>query len=457
MAGIGFELRKILKKDSLFSLVQLYTYSAMLSSGAWVVSIIAILIVGLINIAVYGGNKETIQLQIIITYAFAMAASLVLTGFIQLPLTRYIADLVFAQREDEVLGSFLGVLFVILGIGISLFIPMVFVLLPELSNIEKILVTVIFLTLSAIWVSNVLASSLKYYRSIVAAYFVSYGVIVVASYYYGSQLVNLLFIFFAGNVLLLTIMITMIYKSYPSDKLMRFDFFQDRDFYFKLGFAGLFYNLGTWIDKFVFWYHPLTGESVIGMIHSSIVYDLPIFLAYLSIIPGMAIFFYRLEADFAEQYDHFYNNIRYGGTLSVIQTYRNQMVDVIRVTIKEVILIQAVVDIMIFLAAPYIFEMLKIPKLYMNLFFILTIGAMLQLGFMIILAILYYLDRRTKAMWLSFLFFVLNFGLTWLSIYMGPTYFGYGYAVSLLITFTISLYIIRQTMQRLDYETFMLQ
>jgi uncharacterized membrane protein len=33
MAGIGFELRKILKRDSLLSLMQAYSYAALISRG----------------------------------------------------------------------------------------------------------------------------------------------------------------------------------------------------------------------------------------------------------------------------------------------------------------------------------------------------------------------------------------------------------------------------------------
>lgn len=457
MAGIGYELRKIIKKDSLLSLVQTYSYASMLSSGAWVISILAILSVGLINITIYGKSSDLMHFQIIITYAFAFAASILATGFIQLPLTRYIADLIFAKKEDEVLGSYNGVLFVILGLGIVIFLPAVWIFIPELDSLQQVLMAAIFTGLSAIWVSNILVSSLKYYKSIVVAYFISYGLIVLATYLYGSNLTSMLFIFFAGNALLLTVMITLIYKSYYSNILMRFEFFKDKNFYFKLGIAGFFYNLGTWIDKFIFWYHPLTGKPVLGVIHASVLYDIPIFLAYLSIVPGIAIFFYRLEADFAEKYDLFYGSIQSGGTLLAIQTYRNQMVETIRLIIQEVLIIQVIIDSIIFLTAPSIFEAFKIPQLYLGLFYILTIGVLFQLGFMVILAILYYLDRQTKAMWLSVLFFVLNSILTWGSIYMGPDMFGYGYTVSLLITFTISLIIIRNTMQRLVYETFMPQ
>jgi uncharacterized membrane protein len=171
----------------------------------------------------------------------------------------------------------------------------------------------------------------------------------------------------------------------------------------------------------------------------------------------MAIFFFRLEADFAEKYDFYYNAVRNGATLKLISDYRNDMILVIRHAIHEIIIIQATVDVILFLTAPYVFDFLNIPQLYLGLLFILTIGAMLQLAFMSVLAILYYLDRKMVAMWLSLAFLVLNTLLTLISIHMGPAMFGYGYAVSLLIVFLASVIIIRNEMERLNYETFMLQ
>ena len=77
----------------------------------------------------------------------------------------------------------------------------------------------------------------------------------------------------------------------------------------------------------------------------------------------MAIFFYRLEADFAEKYDLFYENVRHSGTLELIRHYRNEMVRIIRQAIREIIVIQAFVDISNFLFAPELFKLLHIPLL----------------------------------------------------------------------------------------------
>jgi uncharacterized membrane protein len=457
MAGIGFELRRILNKDRLFSIAKVYGYSALLSSGPWVISIIAILFVGFVNIATMENGGSVVQFQIVITYAIALASSMIITGMIQLPFTRYVADEIFAGREDELLPAYYGALLIVWILGFIVILPFLFFVFPNQSNVFLIGILSTFLVLSGVWVSNILAASLKYYHSIIAAFLISYGSIVLLSVLYGDTLEKLILIFFLGNAILLISMMTMITKSYESDRLISFHFFNYKNFYWSLGFAGLFYNLGVWVDKFIFWYHPLTGYEVIGKLHASVVYDLPIFIAYLSILPGMAIFFYRLEADFAEKYDLFYGAIREGATLKIIDRYHGEMVDVVRHSIREVLIIQGIMNIILFAAAQSIFHSLNIPQLYLGLFYVLTIGAQLQLGFMSVMALLYYIDKRKKAMYLAIAFFLLNGIFTFISIYMGPAMFGYGYAVSLLIVFIMSLFVLRREFRELEYETFMLQ
>jgi uncharacterized membrane protein len=415
------------------------------------------LLVGFINLANYGADSDVYRFQVVVTYAIALASSLIITGIIQLPLTRYIADLIFKHKEDEILPAYFGALFFAWALGLPFVVPFYIWMFEGQSALFIIGVIATFLVLCAVWISSILAASLKYYNGVVWSYFIAYALIVFVSIYSGDTIEKLIYIFFIGNAFLLVILMTLIIKSYNSSIFLKIDFFLAKNFYWTLAIAGLAYNLGAWVDKFIFWYHPATGYAVIGKLHASLVYDMPIFLAYLSIIPGMAIFFYRLEADFSEKYDLYYNAVRNGGTLKAIRTYRDDMVYVVRHAIHEIIIIQGIVDILLFLSVPYLFSYLHIPQLYLGLLYVLTIGAMLQLAFMSILAILYYIDRKVVAMWLSIAFFVLNTFLTLLSIDMGPAMFGYGYTVSLLLVFTASVIFIRKELDRLNYETFMLQ
>ena len=458
MAGIGFELRKILKKDSLLSVGKMYAYAGILSSGPWVISILAILMVGLINVLLaHATMEDTLRFQVIVTYAIAFASSLLVVGLVQFPFTRYVADLIFAKKEEDILSGYFGILIIVWGTGIPFIWLLVSYALPNQGFLLKLEAATVYLLLTAVWISNVLSTSLKYYKGVAAGYIIGYTLIVLFAYFYETDLEKLLLIYIVGNTILLVILISLIVKTYHSEEFFQFRFFSKEWYYWRIGLAGLFYNVGVWVDKFVFWYSPETGYDVIGRIHASVVYDLPIFMSYLSIVPGMAIFFYRLEADFSEFYDKFYDAVLHDGTLNVIEFYRNQMAFTIHQAIREILVYQAIVDILIFLLAPTMFEMLKIPLLYLDLFYVLTVGAMLQLGFMAILSILFYLDRQAEGMWLTFAFLVLNTVLSIITIKMGPTWFGYGYTGSLLIVFIAGLILLNHVMENLEYETFMLR
>jgi uncharacterized membrane protein len=453
--NIGYELEQKLNKRSLLSIFKVYLYATFINSGPWIITIISILLVGFLSFK--DGSNIISVYQIIITYLIAIGSSFILTGLLQLPLTRYIADLIFAQRQDEVLGTYFGAVFLSLLLGVIFGIPLFMWLFAGEDILLIMGAFTAFLTISVVWTASVIATSLKYYKEVVWAYFISYFIIIVFSYLVKDKLLYLGFVYFAGNLLLMTILTILVIKKYPSTSFIKLTFFLDKNFYYYLAFAGLFYNLGSWIDKFIFWFHPLTGSVVIGRLHASVIYDLPVFLAYLSILPGMAIFFFRLETEFYRSYLLFYNTIREGGSLKFIKLYKINMIKSIRNSLIEMLILQAIIDILLFIFSPKLFALLHIPQLYRGLLLVLMIGTLLQLLFMSILAILNYLDRKKEVMILSILFFVLNGLFTYISIYLGPEFFGYGYTVSLLVVFSVSILWLKKILNDLDYETFMLQ
>ncbi len=77
MAGIGFELRKLLKSDSLVGLLQAYAYAGVISSGPWVLSIIGILVIGLLSVDGGGARRSwCTQFQVSVTYLIAVSPDL---------------------------------------------------------------------------------------------------------------------------------------------------------------------------------------------------------------------------------------------------------------------------------------------------------------------------------------------------------------------------------------------
>jgi len=466
MAGIGFQLKQILKEKSLISVVKTFGYSAVLSSGPWVISMIIILGIGLSNLYLYQtDDPHDMMLKASVTYVSALALSSIYTGFFQLPFTRFIADRIYEQRYYLVLPNFIGMLLAIITFGTLLGLGLGLFLFDTQSNLFVLLYGALFVVLSGVWMANILAASLKLYKLVILFYLLGYITIYLCSILLREyELLGLLISFIIGNTLLFMLLFLGIIYYYPSynrnnKEFIRFDMFRQNfgRFYWKLAFSGMLYNIAIWIDKVLFWISPIVGYMVIDKLRASMVYDFPIFLAYLSIIPGMAIFFFRLEVNFAKSYEGFYRAINHHGTLQEIKRHKQGMIDAIKISIQEILFVQGIFNIFLFLSAKQLFELLLLPKLYLPLFYVDVIGVQMQLGFMSILAYLYYLDRQKEALIYTLAFVLLNALLTWISIQLGPYFYGYGFSITLLILFVASIYTLNKILQELDYKTFMLQ
>ncbi|MGB9731589.1 MULTISPECIES: exopolysaccharide Pel transporter PelG [Calditerrivibrio] len=457
MAGIGFELRKILKEDSLISIFKVYGYSAVLSAGSWIISILSIIVIGIVNIKLTNNYKTIIQFQVVITYLIAF--SLIYSGFFQLSFTRYISDKLFEKDYYRILPNYLGVLSITIVLGLIFTVTLSVYLFPEVSNLFRVTFVSSFIVLSCIWISNSLLLGLKEYKKITFYFFLGYLIILILSIFTREiGLEGYIASFFIGNSFIFFAMFSLILKNYKSNRFLEFDFITNKKhiFYWSIAFSGLFYNLAIWADKFVFWFNKETSNNVIGLLRASVLYDLPIFLAYLSIIPGTAIFFYRLEADFAEKYDILFDAIRTDGTYEQIIKYKDEINEVIKMAIKETIIVQGIFNILLYIFSDKIFGFLNLPITYTPLFFIDLVAVQLQLCLMVVLSILYYMNRRKESLWVTIIFLLTNIILSQLSIKMGFMYYGYGFGLSSLISFTFSLILLKRSIDELEYETYCL-
>ncbi len=456
MAGIGFELRKILQRDNLISLIQAYTYAAIISSGSWVLSIIGILIIGFLSQAIHLDGNHVTQFQVSITYI--IAGSLILTGPFQLSLTRFTADRLYEKKQGIVLTNFHSIaLTATLMSGLSGLVFVLF-LFPDESVLYRILLLTSFVLLCNIWLATIFLSGIKQYKAIVGLYFVGYATTVLMSMVFKRwALEGLMGSFVIGHALMLTSMWILILRNFPAKQFISFEIFNRKLIYPMLLWIGFLYNFGVWVDKFMFWYTPYTSSPMIGPFRASVIYDVPIFLSYLSIIPGMATFLVRMETDFVEYYDKFYNMVREGGSLELIEEYRNRMVETIRFGIFEIVKIQFMVSLIVVVMGERILTWLNISTLYLPLLYVDVISASLQMVFLGILNVLFYLDRRFIVLCLTGGFAVLNIVLTHISLRLGPVFFGYGFAIAMLLTVLVSFIWLTNKIEKLEYETFMLQ
>ncbi|SDH15442.1 exopolysaccharide Pel transporter PelG [Paraburkholderia phenazinium] len=455
MAGIGFELRKILKHETLFGVARAYAYAGLISSGPLILSIFGILIIGIMSLAFVIPKYAIVQFQVSVTYLISL--SLVLTGPLQLSFTRFISDRLFEKRDDLVLSNYNGVVLVsTIASGVLAFVAML-LWFRSTPLAYRVLMVAGFVVVSNIWIGVIFLSSVKQYRQILFVFLIGYGCTVAFALLLNRHgIVGLLGGFVAGHLVLLGGLSGLIYRNYRSGRLISFEVFNKRFAYPTLALVGLFFNLGVWLDKLMFWYAPGTGSPTIGPLHASVIYDIPVFIAYVCVMPGMATFLVRIEADFVEYYDAFYDAVRSGATLRHIQDMRDMMVGSVRAGLYEIIKIQAVVLLLIVAFGQNVLQALHISTLYMPLLTVDVIAASLQVVLLGLLNVFFYLDARRTVLKLCIAFVALNGLLTWITLQMSPNAYGYGFALALLILVVGAVLTLDRKFAKLEYETYML-
>ncbi|MEQ7917670.1 exopolysaccharide Pel transporter PelG [Xanthomonas sp. WHRI 1810A] len=453
MAGIGFELRRILARDTYTSTLQAYLYAGVISSGPWVLSIISVMLVGVLSTTAL--LPELMVRQFLITVTYLMASTLILTGGLQLFFTRFVSDRLFEKRYADILPNLLGILLLVtLGSGVLGIVLLATVFDQPLMY--RLLVLANFVVLCNLWLVIIFLSGMKAYHRILLVMVIGYSLLLVSAWLLqGLGITGLLLALLVGHSSLLFMFLYDILREYQGDRLIAFDFLDRRQIFISLFFTGLLYNLGVWVDKFIFWYSPGTSQAVIGPLRASMLYDLPIFLAYLAIIPGMAVFLVRIETDFAEWYERLFAAIRGGETLQHIGQLKNEMILSIRQGLLEICKVQGVTVVLLYLFAPSLLDWLGISSYYLPLFYIDLVGVSLQVVYMALLNVFFYLDKRAIVLQLCGLFLLLNTVLTTLTLYLSPSFFGYGFTLSLLVCVLVGLYRLSSTLDDLEFDTFM--
>lgn len=455
MAGIGFELRKILKKNTLISIIEAYGLAGLISSGPWVLSILALLAIGIFSIG--GILQPYVVTQFLIIVTYLMAGSLIISGLLQLLLTRFISDLLYEKQEHRIVPNLLGAMLVTTVLATMIGGT----ILASASGITPIVKVLIFTSLVLLcnqWLILIFLSGIKEYYRIFITMTASYGLMVTLSFTLPSYgLPGLMLIFTSCQTLLTFVFLYHVIRDFPAKRLVMFEFLNPKKVFVSLLFCGLFYNLGVWLDKFVFWTRDETSHQVLSFFRASYIYDLPIFIAYLAIIPGMAVFMLKMETCFAEACLKFYDAVREGATLNTIRQLKDEMILACRQSIFEIFKVQGMTLAFLLLWAEDILIAFNINLAYLHLLYVDLVGVSLQVLVMAILNVMYYLDKRYSALVLALFMAASNYTLAHYSIELGPIFYGYGFTLTMLLTTLIGFIMLDKQFEDLEYQTFMLQ
>ena len=453
MAGIGFALRRSLASDSYLGLLRAYAVAAMIGSGPWLLSMGSMLFIGIY--AERLGQATDVVTQFLGTVTHIMALSLIVAGLLQLLFVRFVADRLFEGRRSEVSPNVVGALLV-LTLGAAAVSGLEVALFLRVQLRIQLLYCGAFVALSDVWLLAALMSGLKRYRSVLGAFGIGYAFIVTSALALSRfGLAGYLTGFLLGHGLMLFGMLGLVLREYPSQRLLALDFLDRRQVHLELVAVGGLFNLAVWADKFVFWGNPVTSTALLGPVRYSIIYDVPIFVAYLSVVPGVAVFFVRIEADFAAAYERYFAAVREGETLSELHRLRDELVLSARAGLYDILRVQGItVAVLLLLGAPVI-AIFGIPGIYAYLFKVDVVGVGFQTFLLGVFTILFYLDYRRLVLELCALFALSNTLLSLATQALGPRFYGFGFAVAAALTAMLGLKALSRRLDNLEYETFM--
>ena len=452
MAGIGFELRKYLNDDSFTGTLKAYGFAGLISAGPWVLSILGVMLIGIVALSQIVSGESIKQFTTSVTWI--MGVSLILTGLLQLVFTRFIADRLFEGKEHLINANLFGAIALTTLISGVIAIVMALTIFNQTFAYELLMIAN-FVTLSNIWIVVIFVAGLKQFKLILYAFAAGYLTTILLSILMLPFGLNGLLVGLLIGHALLFLMIGVVLPEYPVTVELRFDFLKPRLIFPSLILIGFLYNLGIWVDKLMFWLTPSTSEAVIGPLRGSLIYDLPIFLAYLSIIPGMAVFLLRIETDFAEAYEGFFAAVRGNASLQEIELLGNSMVIAVREGLFQIVRVQGATVIALYLLGPTIIGWLGISEQYVHLYYIDLIGVAAQVLMLAVLNVLFYLDKLRDALILTATLFFSNTLFTWLSLQLGPEYYGYGFGLSMTLTAFAGVVMLSRELDNIEFRTFM--
>ena len=135
MAGIGYELKKLFHRRGLMALLRAYGYAGVICAGQLLQGEILQCAILIVSGWWQVGRPDRDLLVCMITYT--LLASLVLTSFLSMPVTRFLADMLFDHDEKMILPSFWGSTGIMLVVGAVLYT--VFLLFSGSTQMKSVL------------------------------------------------------------------------------------------------------------------------------------------------------------------------------------------------------------------------------------------------------------------------------------------------------------------------------
>ena len=421
MAGIGFELKKLFSRRGLFASFRAYGYAGIICTGPMLLGIV--LLLGVMFLCDRTGAPKQSRELLVCMITYTLLASLTVTSFLSMVVTRFIADMLYEEKNEAVLSSFWGSTGLMLIAGGILY--GIFLIFSGVGLIDKFLCFELFGELIVTW------NAMSYLTAIAVC--IGYGIMLLWD-------------------------VVLLYEYFPQSDISAFLFLRWADEFLPLAFTGLCINIGLFAHLVIMWAGPL-GKQVKGLFYGAPSHDVPALIAFLTILITTVNFVVSVEVNFYPKYRNYYSLFNDGGTIKDIMQAGTEMLDVLNRELKYTALKQLLTTALAISMGESLLKYLPLGfnDLMYGYFRTLCVGyGIYAVANTMLLLLLYFTDYR-GALAASVIFAVGTSVFTVISLFCPQVYYGFGFLAGCVLFYFIVMIRLERYTRRLPYYILSIQ
>lgn len=417
-----------------------YGYAGIVCTGPMLLGVL--LQVGILVLCGLWGVGRANQDLLVCMVTYTLLASLTLTSFFSMPVTRFLADMLFAEREDEILPSFWGSNAIMLVSGTVLY--GVFLLFSGATLLQGLLCLWLFNIMIVNWNGMSYLTAIKDYRGILCSFAAAIGVAclcALAALALGLPPVEGLLASIAlGYGVMLAWDVVLLYRYFPQSDRSPWRFLRWLDQFMPLALTGLFTNLGLFAHLVIIWAGPI-GVQIKGLFYGAPYHDVPALIAFLTTLVTTVNFVVSVEVNFYPRYRDYYSLFNDGGVVGDIVVAEEEMLSTLNSELRFCALKQLFVTAAVISLETTVLSALPLGfnNLMHGYFRTLCVGyGLYAVGNTILLILLYFTDYK-GAVLASGLFAGVAGLATAVSLLLPQQFYGFGFLLGAVVFFIVAL------------------
>ncbi|WP_019995160.1 exopolysaccharide Pel transporter PelG [Aureimonas ureilytica] len=454
MAGIGFELRRLAREGGVIRPVASAGHGAVVAAGPWLLTVLAL---SIIQHRLPRSTQAAYDLQALVIYVFCL--SLVVTAPLVAGALRLAADDLHLRKPDRIRATYLVSLAASI-VATALVALFLFRFGFGWRGEPLLAASAASGATAAIWPATAFCAATHDFGSITRGFVLGLILAVGATLHGASAGLTppIQALLFAAGLWFTAVWLTgRVLSTFPADvrnigaALWRILETTRRHSAVVLG--ALVATLAIWVDSWILWFGP-AGLAVASGLPTAPFYDSAMFVARLSMLPGLVLFLGSVDTGVFQAVRRFLGAVEGHASLSRIETLSVGMSREIDQLLVRMILVQATFSTVALALAPAFVEPAGLLYQQLGILRLGLLAALFHTIFFAATTLLLLLGQERRFLLAQLAFLASNAALTGATLAIGRDAYGFGYLAATALSALLAIWLLKRSQDAFVYLTF---